>query len=105
MNYRIVADSSSNILTMDNPHYFSVPMKVRAEKEYIDNEQLDVAQMVEELKHHKGQKEASLIPVASVRSTQSNPIKVLRKCQYVKLGENGLSLSLAWHLCPSASCL
>ena len=54
MNYRIVADSSSNILTMDNSHYFSVPMKVRAEKEYIDNEQLDVAQMVEDLKHHKG---------------------------------------------------
>ena len=54
MNYRIVADSSSNILSIGNPHYFSVPMKVRAQKEYIDNEQLDVAQMVEELKHHKG---------------------------------------------------
>lgn len=54
MNYRIIADSSSNILSMGNPHYFSVPMKVRAQKEYIDNEQLDVAQMVEELKHHKG---------------------------------------------------
>ena len=54
MNYRIVADSSSNVLSMDNPHYFSVPMKVRAEKEYIDDTQLDVAQMVEDLKHHKG---------------------------------------------------
>ena len=54
MNYRIVADSSSNILHMDNPHYFSVPMKVRAEKEYIDDANLDVAQMVEDLKHHKG---------------------------------------------------
>ena len=54
MNYRIVADSSSNILTMDNSHYFSVPMKVRAEKEYIDDANLDVAQMVEDLKHHKG---------------------------------------------------
>ena len=51
MKYRIVADSSSNILSMDNPHYFSVPMKVRAEKEYIDDAQLDVAQMVEDLKH------------------------------------------------------
>ena len=54
MNYRIVADSSSNVLSMENPHYFSVPMKVRAEKEYIDNEQLDVAQMVEDLRNHKG---------------------------------------------------
>ena len=54
MNYRIVADSSSNVLSLDNPHYFSVPMKVRAEKEYIDDANLDVAQMVEDLKHHKG---------------------------------------------------
>ena len=54
MNYRIVADSSSNVLSMNNPHYFSVPMKVRAEKEYVDDANLDVAQMVEDLKHHKG---------------------------------------------------
>ena len=54
MNYRIVADSSSNVLSMEDPHYFSVPMKVRAEKEYVDDTQLDVAQMVEDLKHHKG---------------------------------------------------
>ena len=54
MNYRIVADSSSNVLSLDDPHYFSVPMKVRAEKEYIDDRNLDVAQMVEDLKHHKG---------------------------------------------------
>ena len=54
MNYRIVADSSSNILSMADPHYFSVPMKVRAEKEYIDDENLNVSQMVEDLKHHKG---------------------------------------------------
>ena len=54
MNYRIVADSSSNVLSMANPRYFSVPMKVRAEKEYIDNEQLDVAQMVADLRNHKG---------------------------------------------------
>ena len=54
MNYRIVADSSSNVLSMENAHYFSVPMKVRAEKEYIDDSHLDVAKMVEDLKHHKG---------------------------------------------------
>ena len=54
MNYRIVADSSSNVLSMENAHYFSVPMKVRAEKEYIDDAHLDVAKMVEDLKHHKG---------------------------------------------------
>ena len=54
MNYRIVADSSSNVLSMDNPRYFSVPMKVRAEKEYIDDVHLDEAQMVADLRNHKG---------------------------------------------------
>ena len=54
MNYRIVADSSSNVLSMENPHYFSVPMKVRADKEYIDDASLDLAQMVEGLRNHKG---------------------------------------------------
>ena len=54
MNYKIVADSSCNVLSMENPHFASVPMKVRAEKEYIDDAGLNVAQMVEELKKHKG---------------------------------------------------
>jgi len=54
MNYKIVADSSSNILAMDDPHYASVPMKVRAAKEYIDDANLDLAQMVADLKEHKG---------------------------------------------------
>jgi DegV family protein with EDD domain len=39
---------------MDNPHFASVPMKVRAVKEYIDDANLDLAQMVEDLKNHKG---------------------------------------------------
>ena len=54
MNYKIVADSSCNVLSMENPHFASVPMKVRAEKEYIDDASLNLAQMVEELKNHKG---------------------------------------------------
>ena len=54
MKYRIVSDSSSNILTMEDPNFVSVPMKVRAEKEYIDDQNLDLAEMVEDLKNHKG---------------------------------------------------
>ena len=54
MNYKIVSDSSSNVLSMSNPHFVSVPMKVRAEKEYVDDLNLDLAQMVEDLKNHKG---------------------------------------------------
>ena len=54
MNYKIVSDSSSNILSLNTPHFASVPMKVRAEKEYIDDEKLDLAGMVEDLRNHKG---------------------------------------------------
>jgi DegV family protein with EDD domain len=39
---------------MADPHYASVPRKVRADKEYIDDASLDLAQMVEGLRNHKG---------------------------------------------------
>ena len=54
MNYKLVSDSSSNVLTMDDPHFTSVPMKVRAEKEYVDDTNLDLAGMVTDLKAYKG---------------------------------------------------
>ena len=54
MNYKIVSDSSSNVLSMANPHFVSVPMKVRAAREYVDDLDLDLTQMVEDLKNHKG---------------------------------------------------
>ena len=54
MTYKIVSDSSSNIITMGDAHYVSVPMKVRADKEYIDDQNLDLAAMVEALRNHKG---------------------------------------------------
>lgn len=54
MTYRIVSDSSSNVITMADPNYISVPMKVRGDKEYIDDASLNLAEMVEGLKNHKG---------------------------------------------------
>ena len=36
MSYKIVSDSSSNVLTMEGADYTTVPMKVIAEKEYVD---------------------------------------------------------------------
>ena len=54
MTYRMVSDSSPNVLSMADPHYASVPMKVRAEREYVDDENLDLAAMVEDLQNHKG---------------------------------------------------
>ncbi len=55
MNYKIVSDSSSNMFTYSKTDYVSVPLKViSSEKEYIDNTDLDVLQMVEDLKSVKG---------------------------------------------------
>lgn len=55
MTYKIVSDSSSNILTFENVSYQSVPMKIISnDKEYIDDSSLDVTQMVEDLKAFKG---------------------------------------------------
>lgn len=59
MQYKIVSDSSSNILHMQIPNFASVPMKVRAEREYVDAVSLDVAAMVAELKAHKGKSGSS----------------------------------------------
>jgi len=59
MKYMIVADSSANILSMDDPFYATVPMKIVADKEYVDAPGLDLAGMVDGLKHHKGKSGSS----------------------------------------------
>ena len=59
MNYKIVSDSSSNVLSMNDPNFASVPMKVIAEKEYVDDANLNLAGMVEDLKNHKGKSGSS----------------------------------------------
>ena len=59
MNFKMVSDSSSNIISMTDSHYISVPMKVRAAKEYVDDQNLDLAEMVEDLRNHKGKSGSS----------------------------------------------
>ncbi len=60
MNYRIVADSSANAFALPGVPYAAVPMKINAgEKEYVDTPELDLAGMVEDLKHHKGKSGSS----------------------------------------------
>lgn len=55
MNYRIVADSSANLLTFDGIPFASVPLKiVTDEREYIDNATLDTAAMLADLAAYKG---------------------------------------------------
>lgn len=55
MTYKIVSDSSSNLLTWDKIAYATVPLKIiSSEKEYIDDINLNVSRMVEDLKTVKG---------------------------------------------------
>lgn len=59
MNFRIVTDSSSNVLTLPGENYASVPMKIVTDREYVDTPSLDLAAMVEDLKNHKGKSGSS----------------------------------------------
>ena len=59
MKFRIVADSSSNVLFLPGTNYTTVPMKVVADKEYVDNAALNLAEMVEGLRNHKGKSGSS----------------------------------------------
>lgn len=54
-NIKIVADSSSDVLTLQDISFSSAPLKIiTSEKEYTDNENLDVSEMADELIHYKG---------------------------------------------------
>lgn len=57
--FKIVADSSSNVISMPGTDYASVPLKIRAEKEYVDDANLDVAGMVADLRVYKGKSGSS----------------------------------------------
>ena len=55
MSFKIVSDSSSNVLEFSGVDYESVPLKIiTAKKEYVDDENLDVETMVNEIKETKG---------------------------------------------------
>lgn len=53
MSFRIVTDSSSNVLHLDGENYASVPMKIVTSREYVDTPGLDIAGMVEDLRSFK----------------------------------------------------
>ena len=55
MKFKIVSDSSSNVLQFPGVSFSSVPLTINtAAAEYIDDECLDVARMVDEIKATKG---------------------------------------------------
>lgn len=55
MNYKLVADSSSNVLTIAGTAFASVPLKIITTRdEFVDDEKLDVADMVDRIRDTKG---------------------------------------------------
>lgn len=60
MNFKIVTDSSSDMLNFDTIPFAVAPLKiVTSEKEYTDNESLDITDMVNDLFSYKGKSSSS----------------------------------------------
>lgn len=60
MKVKIVTDSAANMLALEGVDFQSVPLTIIAgEKEYIDDENLDVEKMVHELSVHKGRSQTA----------------------------------------------
>ena len=60
MNFKIVADSSADLLDLANVPFSSVPLTiVTAEKQYTDNRELDVSAMLADLAAYKGKSGSS----------------------------------------------
>jgi len=55
MNMKIVADSSANLITVADGSFVSVPLTLRTdEREFVDNEALDIKEMTDYLADYKG---------------------------------------------------
>ena len=60
MSYKIVSDSSSNVHSISGVNYCTVPMKVLVgPNEYVDTPELNLSEMVEDLKSFKGKSGSS----------------------------------------------
>ena len=55
MNYKIVADSSANLLSCEGADFSCVPLKiVTDEKEYVDDASLNISAMLSDLEAYQG---------------------------------------------------
>jgi len=60
MDYKIIADSSADLLTLDGAEFESVPLKILTkDKEYVDDASLDVSGMIYDLSKYKGTSKTS----------------------------------------------
>lgn len=60
MEYKIISDSSSDLTKLSGVQFESVPLKIiTSEKEYVDNADLDVKEMLSDLEKYKGRSSSS----------------------------------------------
>ena len=60
MEYKIIADSSADLLTLDGAEFDSVPLRIcTSETEYVDDASLDVEAMISYLSKYKGTSKTS----------------------------------------------
>ncbi len=73
MNYAIISDSSSDILSIPDIYYKSVPLKIITDnKEYVDNESLDVNGMLADLSAYNGVSKSSCPNIEDFESAFSD---------------------------------
>ena len=55
MNFKIVADSSADLLSISDVPFVNVPLTIKtSEKEYVDNENLNITEMLNDLAKYSG---------------------------------------------------
>lgn len=60
MEFKIIADSSADLIELGGAEFESVPLKIiTSEKEYVDNASLDVEAMISDLSKYKGTSKTS----------------------------------------------
>lgn len=72
LTVKIISDSSANLKKLDGADYTSVPMKVRSDREYIDDDSLDVSRMIAELEEYKGKSGSSCPSIGDWTSAFGN---------------------------------
>lgn len=60
MKIKIITDSASNMIALEDVAFESVPLRiVTEEKEYVDRRDLDIEQMVKELHSYSGRSQTA----------------------------------------------
>ena len=77
MNFKIVADSSADQIILKGVPFASVPLKIITnEKEYLDNKELNVTEMINDLKNYSGKSSTSCPSVSDWLTTFSDAIHI-----------------------------